>query len=164
LSRRLVEFTTPTTGDERTAPLRRLTWLLDDAIRLPFGLRMGLDALIGLVPGLGDLAGGAAALYGLSVAWSLGAPPIVLSRMVMNAAVDALFGSIPVLGDLWDIGFASHRRNLVILEQWLATPHHAERQSRWVLIGLALSLIVILIAAFAAALWMVLWIWGRVTA
>jgi hypothetical protein len=131
---------------------------------LPFGFRIGLDAFIGLVPGLGDLTGGAAALYGLSVAWSLGAPPIVLTRMVVNAGVDALVGAIPLLGDLWDIGFASHRRNLAILEQWLATPHRAERQSRWVLIGLALALVVVLLAAFALAIWLVFWLVGRVTA
>ena len=124
---------------------------------------MGLDALIGLVPGLGDLAGGGAALYGLSVAWSLGAPPIVLARMVTNAAVDALFGSVPLLGDLWDIGFASHRRNLLILERWLAIPHHTERQSRWVLIGLALALVAVLLASFALALWLLLWLVGQVT-
>lgn len=149
------EVTTPAEGDARTATLRRLTWLLDDAIRLPLGIRIGLDALIGLVPGLGDVAGGAAALYGLSVAWSLGAPPIVLTRMVINAAVDALFGTIPLFGDLWDVGFASHRRNLAILEQWLALPHKAERQSRWVLIGLALALIVVLVASFALAVWLI---------
>lgn len=160
MSRQFVELTAPTSGDDRTATLRRLTWLLDDVIRLPFGLRIGLDALIGLVPGLGDLTGGAAALYGLSVAWSLGAPPIVLTRMVINAAVDALVGSIPLLGDLWDIGFASHRRNLAILEQWLALPHRAERQSRWVLIGLACSLIVVLLASFALAIRLIVWLVG----
>jgi hypothetical protein len=155
------KVTTPAEGDGRTSTLRRLTWLLDDAIRLPFGFRVGLDALIGLVPGLGDVAGGAAALYGLSLAWSLGAPPIVLARMVVNAAVDALVGTIPLLGDLWDVGFASHRRNLAVLEQWLALPHKAERQSRWILIGLALSLVVVLIASFALAIWLVVWIVGR---
>ena len=156
-----LEVTTPASGDDRTAALRRLTWLLDDAIRLPLGFRMGLDALIGLVPGLGDLTGGAAALYGLTVAWSLGAPPIVLTRMTINAAVDALIGTIPLLGDLWDIGFASHRRNLAILEQWLALPQRAERQSRWVLIGLALALVCVLVAAFALAIWLVVWMVGR---
>lgn len=148
-------------SDPRTATLRRLTWILDDAIRLPFGFRMGLDALIGLIPGAGDVVGGAAALYGLGVAWRLGAPPVVLTRMVANAGIDALVGSLPLLGDLWDIGFASHRRNLAILEQWLALPHRAERQSRWVLIGLALSLIGVLVASFALAIWAVFWLVGR---
>jgi len=159
----LVEVTAPATGDERTATLRRLTWLLDDALRLPLGFRMGLDALIGLVPGLGDVVGGAAALYGLGVAWSLGAPPIVLSRMAVNAAIDALVGTIPLLGDLWDVGFASHRRNLAILEQWLATPHSTERRSKWVLVGIAGGLVLVLIAALVLAVWVVVRIVGRLT-
>ena len=156
-------MTAPASGDERTATLRRLTWLLDDAIRLPLGFRMGLDALIGLVPGLGDVVGGAAALYGLGIAWKLGAPTVVLTRMAMNAAVDALVGAIPLFGDLWDVGFASHRRNLAILEQWLARPPTAERRSRWVLIGIVAGLVVVLVAAFALAIWAVLWIVGRLT-
>jgi hypothetical protein len=160
---KLVEVTRPAPGDDRTAALRRLTWLLDDAIRLPLGFRLGLDALIGVVPGLGDVVGGAAALYGLGVAWSVGAPPVVLTRMAVNAGIDALVGAVPLLGDLWDIGFASHRRNLAILEGWLTTPHRAERQSRWILIGLALALVGVLLASFALALWSVVWIVGRVT-
>jgi hypothetical protein len=153
---RLFEVTAPTRGDEHTATLRRLTWLLDDAIRLPLGFRMGLDALIGLVPGLGDVVGGTAALYGLGLAWSLGAPAIVLTRMAVNAGIDALVGAIPLLGDLWDVGFASHRRNLAILERWLATPHSTERRSKWVLVGIGAGLVVVLVAAFALAIWAVL--------
>lgn len=151
----MITVTEPRPGDDRTATLRRLTWLLDDAIRLPLGFRMGLDALIGLVPGLGDLVGGGAALYGIGVAWKLGAPPLVLTRMVMNASIDALLGSIPLLGDLWDVGFASHRRNLAILERWLERPHAAHRNSVWALVIAGASLIAVLLGAFAFAIWMV---------
>lgn len=157
----MITLTEPAKGDDRTATLRRLTWLLDDAIRLPLGFRMGLDALIGLVPGLGDLVGGAAALYGIGVAWRLGAPGIVLTRMVINAAIDSLVGAVPVLGDLWDVGFASHRRNLAILEHWLDVPHVAARRSKWVLVGAVTTLVVVLLAAFALAVWLVVWLVGR---
>ena len=150
-------LTEPAPGDDRTATLRRLTWLLDDAIRLPLGFRMGLDALIGLVPGLGDLVGGAAALYGIGVAWRLGAPGIILTRMVFNAAIDSLVGAIPLLGDLWDVGFASHRRNLAILEHWLAVPHAATRRSKWVLVGAVAALVALLLAALGFAVWIVVW-------
>lgn len=156
----MITLTEPARGDDRTATLRRLTWLLDDAIRLPFGFRIGLDAIIGLFPGLGDAVGGAAALYGLGVAWKLGAPGIVLTRMVMNASVDALLGAIPILGDLWDAGFASHRRNLAILEHWLATPDHAARRSKWVLIAAAGTLVLTLVAALALAIWALIWLAG----
>lgn len=160
----MITLTDPKPGDDRTATLRRLTWLLDDAIRLPLGFRVGLDALIGLIPGLGDLVGGAAALYGIGVAWKLGAPGIVLARMVMNASIDAIVGAIPLLGDLWDVGFASHRRNLAILEHWLEVPHAATKRSRWVLVGAVVALITTLLAAFALAVWLVFWLVGRLTA
>ena len=154
----LLQLTEPRPGDERTAVLRRLTWLLDDAIRLPLGFRMGLDALVGLVPGLGDLVGGAAALYGIGVAWKLGAPGIVLTRMVLNAAIDALVGAVPVLGDLWDVGFASHRRNLAILEHWLEVPHAATKRSKWMLVGAVAALVVLLLAALGLAVLIVVWL------
>ena len=157
---KLLGLTAPREGDPRTAVLRHLTWLLDDAVRLPFGFRMGLDALVGLIPGLGDLLGGAAAAYGLSVAWQLGAPPVILARMVFNASIDTLLGIVPVLGDLWDIGFASHRRNLAILEHWLAEPEHAVRRSTIALVVAVTVLMLVLATAFALGVWLVIWIFG----
>lgn len=154
----LLTFTEPKPGDPRTDTLRRLTWLLDDAIRLPLGIRFGLDALIGLIPGLGDVVGGAAAVYGLGVAWRLGAPPVVLARMVLNASIDALFGVVPIIGDLWDVGFASHRRNLAILEHWLERPDHAVRHGAIALILAIAALILLLATSFALAVWLVVWL------
>ncbi len=154
----MISVTTPRPGDPRTDTLRRLTWLLDDAIRLPLGFRMGLDAIIGLIPGLGDVVGGAAAVYGLGVAWQLGAPPVVLARMVLNASIDALFGIIPLVGDLWDVGFASHRRNLAILEHWLERPEHAVRHSAIALIFAIAALILVLALSFVLAIGLVIWL------
>jgi hypothetical protein len=151
----LITLTDPKPGDPRTAALRRLTWLLDDAIRLPLGFRMGLDALIGLIPGLGDVAGGLAALYGITVAWQLGAPAVILARMVLNAALDTLLGIVPVIGDLWDIGFASNRRNLAILEHWLARPEHATRRSAFVLVLFVATLLALMGSALALSIWVV---------
>ena len=159
----MLTFTDPPRGDPRTATLRRLTWLLDDAIRLPLGFRMGLDALIGLIPGFGDVAGGIAALYGIILAWQLDAPPVVLARMVLNTALDTLLGILPILGDLWDIGFASHRRNLAILEHWLARPEHATRRSAFVLVLFILTLLMTLAGAVALSIWVVMWFVGKLT-
>jgi len=161
---KLVTLTEPRPGDPRTELLRRLTWLLDDAVRLPLGVRVGLDALVGLIPGLGDLLGGAAAAYGLGLAWQLGAPPIILARMVFNASIDTLLGIVPVLGDLWDIGFASHRRNLAILEHWLARPEHAVRRSTVALVVAVTVLMLVLATAFALGVWLVIWLVGQLSA
>ena len=118
----------PAMNDARLAHLRRLAHWLDDGIRIPgTRLRFGLDPLIGLVPGLGDAAG--AALAGwivIEAAWS-GASAATLARMAVNVAVDALVGSIPVAGDVFDFGWKANMRNVALLERHLADPARAAR-------------------------------------
>lgn len=96
--------------------LRRLAWLLDSSIPVP-GTRwtVGIDALIGLVPVLGDVAGMLLSSYILLQAVRLGAPKRVLARMALNIAVEGLVGSIPLLGDLFDAGFKANQRNIRLL-------------------------------------------------
>jgi len=96
--------------------LRRLAWLLDSSIPIP-GTRwtVGIDALIGLVPVLGDVAGMLLSSYILLEAVRLGAPKRVLARMALNIAVEGLVGSIPLLGDLFDAGFKANQRNIRLL-------------------------------------------------
>lgn len=117
--------------------------LLDQAFRVPgTRWRFGLDALIGLVPGAGDVATAVVGAYGLFVANQLGAPASIQLRMLMNLAVDAVFGAIPLLGDVFDFAFKSHTRNAKLLQGWLATPHAKRRSS-------SLLLVVILVGFFA---------------
>ena len=107
---------------ERTELLRRLRRLqgaariMDTAVRIPgTGIRFGADSLMGLVPVIGDAGG---ALVGLAVIYEarrLGVPSHKLGRMLGNLALDAAVGSVPLLGDLFDIYFKSHRRNLGII-------------------------------------------------
>jgi hypothetical protein len=95
--------------------------LLDQAWRVPgTKLRFGLDPILGLVPGAGDLITALLGVYGVLVARQLGAPKHVQGRMLLNLGIDALAGSVPVLGDLFDFGFKAHVRNRVLLEKWLA--------------------------------------------
>jgi hypothetical protein len=125
--------------------------LLDQAFRLPgTRWRFGLDALLGLIPGAGDVATAVVGAYGLFVANQLGAPASIQLRMLMNLAVDAVFGAIPLLGDVFDFAFKSHTRNAKLLQGWIATPHTTRRSS-------ALLLIVILAVFFAlivGAIWL----------
>ena len=101
----------------RMARLRRVGWLLDNSIPIP-GTRfhLGIDQIIGLVPGIGDLIGGALSLYIIVEAWRLGVPRGLLARMGWNVAVDTLVGEIPLLGDLFDIAFKANIRNLALLD------------------------------------------------
>lgn len=108
----------------RQAALRRvegLAWLLDSAIVVP-GLqrRIGLDALLGLVPVVGDALGGMLGAWIVLEAWRLGAPLRVIARMIGNLAIDTGVGAVPIAGDLFDAAWAANRRNAALLREWLA--------------------------------------------
>ena len=138
--------------------LRKLAHFLDTAIPLPGGYRIGADGLIGLVPVVGDFAGAAMSSYIVAEAHRLGAPPVLLARMVMNILVESAVGIVPVLGDLFDFAWKANRRNVQLLEQHLAEPRRIRRQSRWVVgavtLGLltAIALVVLLIFMLLRAL------------
>ncbi len=133
---------------------RRLADLFDSAFRVPgTRWRFGLDALLGLVPVAGDVAGAAFALYGVWTARRIGAPAVVLAHMLVNVALDLLVGLVPVAGDVSDFFFQSHARNRRLLEAWLADPPRATRRSRGVVVGVPLGALVLLLAAVTAAVW-----------
>lgn len=100
--------------------LQRLARLLDSEFQLPgTRWRIGLDPLLGLVPGIGDTAGGAISLWLIAEAGRLGVPSSTLLRMLLNVLVDTTVGSIPVLGDIFDAGYKANLRNLELLERAL---------------------------------------------
>ena len=131
--------------------LTALSYLLDRAFRIPgTQWRFGLDALIGLVPGLGDVVGSLVGAYSLWIARQLGAPAAVQARMVMNLAIDGIVGLVPFLGDLFDFAFKANSRNHALLGQWLQSPHQTRRSS-WVVLAVG---IVVLLALLGGAVWM----------
>lgn len=135
----------------RLDQLRRLTRIMDDALRVPgTNLRFGLDAIVGLVPGLGDAATALIAAGGVALAASAGAPPAVLGRMMLNVGLDALLGSPPVIGDVLDVVFRANRRNLKLFERWVDAPAPTHRASRLVLVGG----VVAVVGVAAGALWL----------
>tara|TARA_B100001250_G_scaffold387590_1_gene385138 strand:+ start:2789 stop:3175 length:387 start_codon:yes stop_codon:yes gene_type:complete len=94
--------------------------LLDSQFRIPLTpIRIGLDGLIGLLPGVGDGVSFLFSLYPLSEAVKLGAGPVVIVKMLINVLVDFILGSIPFIGDLFDIGFKANIRNVRLLEEHL---------------------------------------------
>ena len=98
--------------------LRRWAVLLDSAFRIPgTGIRFGLDAVIGLIPGLGDISTPAFAALLLMQAVRMRLPVVIQARMVLNAAFDMLMGLVPILGDLVDIGWKANLKNLALLER-----------------------------------------------
>lgn len=147
----------PATPDPRApADLQRLVRLLDTRWRIPgLGLRVGLDPLLGLVPGVGE--GVSTLLSGWVVvrAAGLGASPATLARMALNVAVDAAIGSIPLLGDLFDVGWRANTRNLALLEGQLADPAGRRRADRRVVVVVAALALALPLALAALAGWLV---------
>jgi hypothetical protein len=125
------KLATPATGR-----LRRIAWILDDLVRVPgTSRRFGLDPVLGLLPGGGDIAGGALSAWIVVQAARLGAPSPVLMRMGWNIVVDTVLGAVPLIGDLFDASWKANRRNVALLERHLAEPGQARRSSRLVLAG-----------------------------
>jgi hypothetical protein len=94
----------------------RLARLMDTAVRIPgLGIRFGADALLGVIPGIGDIAGSLLGLVIINEARRLGLPREKLARMLVNLGLDAASGTIPIAGDLFDVYFKSHRRNAQII-------------------------------------------------
>ena len=124
--------------------------VLDTAIRIPgTNMRFGLDALIGLVPGVGDLVGAGMSGFIILTAARLGAPASVLVRMVANVGIDALVGVVPVAGDLFDAAWRANTRNAALLERHLEAPAATKRASAGVVAGLLLVLVLLVVGAIA---------------
>ncbi len=140
----------PKTSEQRR--LERLAWVLDDAIPLPGGYRVGVDGFIGLIPGVGDAAGLAASTYVLWQAVRLGIPGVVIARMVANIALEMLVGVVPLLGDLFDFVFKANRRNVALMERSISTAcgRVATRRGSW---GVLLAMLLVLGLVFAASVW-----------
>ena len=114
------DFTRLRSREERVARLDALATLLDTAFILPgTNVRFGFDALIGLVPGIGDAITTALSLYIVHEARQLGAPRHVIVRMLANVMIDGFVGAVPLVGDAFDVLWRANRRNMRLLQDWL---------------------------------------------
>ncbi len=140
--------------------LERLAWLLDSSIPLPgLNFRIGLDGLLGLLPGFGDTLGALASSYILAEAGRLGAPRPVLLKMAFNIALDAILGAIPFLGDLFDFAWKANLRNVRLLGEFLERPRRTTAVSRifiWGLCALVIAFVLFVVILGALAL---RWLW-----
>lgn len=145
-----------TTIPDPLARARTLTRLLDSAARVPgTGFRFGLDPVLGLIPGLGDVAGAALSGYVVILASRLGAPKSVIVRMLGNVAIDTVAGAMPVVGDLFDAGWKSNTRNLALLERHVGLPTTERAASRAIVWLTVVALAVLALGAVALAIFLV---------
>jgi len=141
---------------------RRLAFLLDSAIRIPgTELRIGLDPILGaLLPELGDALTAVLSLTLLGVAFRERVPKLVIARMLINIAIDALLGAVPLIGDVFDFAFKSNEKNLELIERHRGDPSQpATWGDKLVVFGVAfvaVALVVLPIALGVALLRFVL--------
>ena len=138
--------------------LQRLAWLLDNSIRIPgTSITMGLDSLIGLIPGVGDITGGALSSYILLQAVSTGVAPVVIARMAVNIVLDTIIGMIPLAGDIFDITYKANLRNVDLMINYYNSPQEAVKRST--ISVLVTSLVLICALAFMIWLSMKILLW-----
>jgi hypothetical protein len=118
--------------DPRLDRLDALARLLDARWRIPLTpWRIGLDGIAGLVPGLGDAAGGVVSAYLVWEARRMGAPTSLLARMAVNVALDVTVGAVPVAGSIFDIAFKANLRNVRLLQAYLASRRAGDDDTDW---------------------------------
>jgi len=143
------------------ARLNRLAWLLDSSIPIPgTPFSVGVDALIGLFPFVGDLVGVLLSGYIVKEAAALGVSKSVLARMALNVAVEGLVGMIPLAGDLFDAAFKANQRNVRLLNAYLDQPLRTRRASRAFMLGLGLILLLLFTALLLTGALLARWIWS----
>ena len=135
-----------------------LSHVLDDFIRIPgTSIRFGLDGIVGFIPGVGDLIGGAASCIIIIAAWVRGVSYVTVARMVANVAIEVVVGSVPVLGDMFDIAWRANRRNYALLTGSVYEPRKHTVQS-WLFLG---CLCLVLAVLVLLPLLLLTWVFGR---
>ena len=142
--------------EQRLKALKHLSRLLDSAFVLPgTEIRIGLDPILGLVPGLGDLV---SPIFAIAMLWQgrdLGIPRVVQMRMIFNVAIDALVGMLPIAGDIFDFAWKANDRNYALLERH-AYEHRRSTAGDWLFVaGLVVLLLVIAAVPFLLAGWLI---------
>ncbi len=146
----------------RNETLRKLEVLLDEAFRIPgTQIRFGIDGIIGLVPGLGDVLAGLLSLVIPLAAWMRGVPYVTLVRMAINLGIGVLVGTVPVLGDAFDIAWKPNRRNYNLLQRHLGEPRrHTWRD--WAFLWMLITALALVFAIpIVLAVWLLIWLAGH---
>jgi Domain of unknown function (DUF4112) len=125
--------------------IERLGWLMDDLFRVPvLGWRVGLDALVGLIPGVGDTATTVASLYILTSAVRYRVPKVTLLRMGLNLGIDYVVGALPLVGDFFDAWWKSNQKNIDLLRKRATVSASQAREgeiSDWLFVGMIILLL-----------------------
>ena len=130
--------------EQRFALFKRMSNLLDSAMAVPgTSIRFGLDPILGLFPGLGDLV---SPLFTMGILWQareLGIPRVVQLRMIFNVAIDTVIGIVPLIGDIFDVAWKANNRNMALLERY-AYEEHAASRGDWLFVTLMIAVLALI--------------------
>ena len=150
---------------EKINSLRRLSIILDSAIPIPgTKYRLGLDPILGLIPGGGDTIAGALGAYIIIEAARMGIPREIIGKMVANLLFDSVAGTVPAIGDLFDVAWKANIRNITLLEDHfsIAQPEVSRKNNLLFLIGLTVLLFIIVIGFAALTVIIFRWLWNLI--
>jgi hypothetical protein len=154
----------PRSSVERIALANFLAELLDQRFTIPgTSIRFGLDPILGLIPGIGDALANIAGSAILLIASQYRLPKIILLRMGLNVAFNAIIGAVPVFGDLFSIWFRSNVRNVQLLERYVSSERQAPTPGDWIFVlAVILAIVLLLIGTFVVLVWLVKQVWNVV--
>jgi hypothetical protein len=135
--------------------LRRWAILLDSAFKVPgTKIRFGLDAIIGLVPGLGDLVAPIFTIILLGTALRMRVPAVVVARMVLNAGIDMLLGLVPFIGDIGDVFWKADLRNMALLERHARPGVPPTSGDYWFVVACIATVVVLAVVPVLLLIWL----------
>jgi Domain of unknown function (DUF4112) len=140
-----------------------LAKILDTTVKIPgTPFYVGLDPLLGLIPGIGDMLANLIGTVILILAARLHVPQIVITRMSLNLLINGMVGAVPIIGDLFSIWFRSHARNAELLRRAATQPHRETQQARLYVAGIIGGTVVLLLLAITTVLWIVVKLWAAI--
>jgi hypothetical protein len=152
----------PASNNPALRQIESLAKLMDAQFRVPgTNMRFGLDGILGLIPGAGDMSTFAVSSYMLWIMAQNGASGYVMARMVLNVLIDAIVGMVPLLGDLFDFAFKANMRNMRLMQQHYKEGRH--RGSAWkVILPVLIVLLIIIIAIIWAGYKLLSWLFESI--
>ena len=143
--------------------LQQMSHVLDKAIAIPgSNIRVGLDPILGLLPGGGDVVTGLLSVYIVFEAAKMGLPAPTLGRMGFNILLDVLSGMVPVLGDLFDVGWKANSQNVALIEKHVATPAPSRAADKAFAILMIAALVALVVGVAALSVWVFAQLWTAV--
>jgi Domain of unknown function (DUF4112) len=154
----------PGASAERIALARFLAELLDQRFTIPgTSIRFGLDPILGLIPGIGDVLANFAGSAILLIAAQYRLPKVILLRMGLNVAFNALIGAIPIFGDVFSIWFRSNIRNAQLLERYVSAERRSPTFGDWIFVlAVIVAITLLLIGTFVVLVWLIKEVWNVV--